>query len=45
VETSSSAAYEGAREFYASRGFDREAVIREFYGPGEDKIVFWESLV
>ena len=45
VETSSSGSYEGAREFYASRGFDREAVIREFYGPGEDKIVFWKSLV
>jgi GNAT superfamily N-acetyltransferase len=45
VETSSSAAYDGARTFYASRGFDREAVIREFYGPGEDKIVFWKSLV
>ena len=45
VETSSSAAYESARRFYASRGFDREAVIREFYGPGEDKIVFWKSLV
>jgi len=45
VETSSSAAYDGARRFYASRGFDREAVIREFYGPGEDKIVFWKSLV
>ena len=45
VETSSSAAYEGARGFYASQGFDREAVIRDFYGPGEDKIVFWKSLV
>lgn len=45
VETSSGSAYEGAREFYARRGFDKEAVIREFYGPGEDKIVFWKSLV
>jgi ribosomal protein S18 acetylase RimI-like enzyme len=45
VETSSGAAYEGARRFYSSRGFDREAVIREFYGPSDDKIVFWKSLV
>jgi len=45
VETSSGPAYEGARRFYASRGFDREAAIREFYGPDEDKIVFWKSLV
>jgi ribosomal protein S18 acetylase RimI-like enzyme len=45
VETSSGAAYEGARGFYAHQGFDREAVIREFYGPGEDKVVFWKSLI
>jgi ribosomal protein S18 acetylase RimI-like enzyme len=45
VETSSGDAYEGARGFYGRRGFDREAVIREFYGPGENKIVFWKSLV
>ncbi|MEP6762243.1 MAG: GNAT family N-acetyltransferase, partial [Sporichthyaceae bacterium] len=44
VETSSGSAYQGAREFYARLGFDREAVIREFYGPGDDKIVFWKSL-
>lgn len=44
VETSSGASYEGARRFYASRGFDHEAVIREFYGPGDDKVVFWKSL-
>lgn len=45
VETSSSAAFEEARSFYVSRGFAREAVIREFYGPGDDKVVFWKSLV
>jgi ribosomal protein S18 acetylase RimI-like enzyme len=45
VETSSGAAYDGARRFYASRGFTREAIIREFYGPGADKVVFWKSLV
>jgi ribosomal protein S18 acetylase RimI-like enzyme len=45
VETSSGEDYEGARGFYASRGFHREAVIREFYGPAEDKVVFWKSLV
>jgi ribosomal protein S18 acetylase RimI-like enzyme len=45
VETSSGDAYGGARGFYARRGFAYEAVIREFYGPGEDKVTFWKSLV
>ena len=45
VETSSGQAYEGARAFYARRGFDREAVIRQFYGPAEDKVVFWKSVI
>ena len=45
VETSSDAAFAQARSFYVARGFANEAVIREFYGPGDDKVVFWKSLV
>lgn len=45
VETSSTDQYEAARRFYEREGFDREARVREFYGPGDDKIVFWKSLV
>ncbi len=45
VETSSTADYDPARGFYQRAGFHREAVIREFYGPGDDKLVFWKSLV
>lgn len=45
VETSSTDDYEAARRFYGRAGFDREARIREFYGPHDDKIVFWQSLV
>lgn len=41
VETSSTEAYAPARSFYRSLGFDEEARIREFYGPGDDKVVFW----
>jgi ribosomal protein S18 acetylase RimI-like enzyme len=44
VETSSLERFEGTRQFYKRRGFDEEARIREFYGLGEDKIVFWKSL-
>jgi ribosomal protein S18 acetylase RimI-like enzyme len=44
VETSSLAAYEPARTFYRRNGFDEEARIRDFYGPGDDKIVYWKAL-
>lgn len=44
VETSSTDAYNAARHFYLRHGFNHEATIREFYGPGDDKIVFWKSL-
>jgi ribosomal protein S18 acetylase RimI-like enzyme len=45
VETSSLERFGGTRAFYERRGFIEEARIREFYGPGEDKIVFWKSLL
>jgi ribosomal protein S18 acetylase RimI-like enzyme len=45
VETSSTDPYQQARRFYAREGFDQEAVIREFYGPDDNKIVFWKRLV
>lgn len=45
VETSSTITYQGARRFYDREGFDREARVRDFYGPGDAKIVFWKSLV
>lgn len=44
VETSSTEQYVGARAFYLARGFDEEARIRDFYGPGDDKVVFWKAL-
>lgn len=44
VETSSTDAYERARSFYVARGFVEEARIREYYGPGDDKVVFWRRL-
>ena len=44
VETSSTAQYIGARRFYQARGFIEEARIRDFYGPGDDKVVFWKAL-
>ncbi len=45
VETSGTDQYQSARRFYERRSFDREARVREFYGPGDDKIIYWKSLV
>lgn len=44
IETSSTDQYTVARTFYLARGYDAEARIRDFYGPGDDKVVFWKSL-
>ena len=44
VETSSTDQYASSRAFYAAQGFDEEARIREFYGPGDDKVIFWKAL-
>lgn len=41
VETSSTDQYAGARAFYAALGFEEEARVRDFYGPADDKVVFW----
>lgn len=45
VETSSTDQYARTRDFYRANGYDEEARIRQFYGPNDDKIVFWKSLV
>lgn len=45
VETSSTDEYQSARYFYEREGFDREARVREFYGPGDHKIVYWKWLL
>ena len=45
VETSSLAGFAGTRLFYVAHGFDEEARIRDFYAPGEHKVVFWKSLM
>lgn len=44
VETSSLPNFELTRKFYDKLGYNREAVIREFYQKGEDKIVFRKKL-
>ncbi len=44
VETSGLNEFELTREFYDKCGYTREAIIRDFYRDGEDKVVFWKKL-
>jgi ribosomal protein S18 acetylase RimI-like enzyme len=44
VETSSTDQYARTRQFYPNRGYVEEARIRRFYGPDDDKVVFWKAL-
>ena len=44
VETSGLDNFALTREFYEKHGYDQEARIRQFYGPNDDKVIFWKSL-
>ncbi len=44
VETSGLPEFELTRKFYDKCGYKREAIIRDFYHDGEDKVIFWKKL-
>jgi ribosomal protein S18 acetylase RimI-like enzyme len=44
IETSGTAAYEPTRRFYVRNDYDREAVLRDYYRDGDDKVVFRKRL-
>jgi ribosomal protein S18 acetylase RimI-like enzyme len=44
VETSSLSEYENTRAFYLKIGYTQEAVIRDFWKEGDDKVIFWKKL-
>ena len=44
VETSSLDEYAQARAFYRKLGYHEEARIREFWAPGEDKLIFTKAI-
>ena len=45
IETSSLERFERTRAFYRKCGYEEEARIRDYYAPGDDKVVFWKSMV
>jgi ribosomal protein S18 acetylase RimI-like enzyme len=40
LETSGLETYESTRKFYEAAGYEREAVIRDFYKPGDDLVIY-----
>lgn len=44
TESLSQEGYGAARRFYRACAYDEAAVLREFYRPGEDLIIFTKSL-
>jgi ribosomal protein S18 acetylase RimI-like enzyme len=40
IETSGGGRYDGTRAFYERAGYDELARVRDFYAPGEDRVVF-----
>lgn len=40
IETSGRDDYNSTRHFYLKCGYEREAVVRDFYAPGDDKVIY-----
>jgi ribosomal protein S18 acetylase RimI-like enzyme len=44
VETSGQGKYQPTRDFYTHNHYHTEAVLKDFYGPGDDKFIFVKRL-
>jgi GNAT superfamily N-acetyltransferase len=44
IETSSRPQYDPTRAFYAARGYALEAELRDFYAPGDSKVIYVKVL-
>jgi ribosomal protein S18 acetylase RimI-like enzyme len=44
VETSGQEKYQPTRKFYLRFGYKEEAVLKGFYGPGDDKVIYVKRL-
>ena len=44
IETSGRAQYQPTRDFYLRRGYRRVARLKDFYAPGDDKLILTKSL-
>ncbi len=44
IETSGLDRFERTRTFYRTCAYEEEARVRDYYGPGDDKVIFWKSM-
>lgn len=44
VETSGTSDFKHTRNFYDTCAYTKEAVIRDFYEAGDDKVIFWKNI-
>jgi len=44
IETSATPLYAAARRLYESAGYTREAVVHDFYAPGDDMVIYSKHL-
>ena len=44
VETSGMARYLSTQKFYEKLGYKKEAVLKDFYAPGDDKIIYIKQI-
>ncbi len=45
IETSSKAMYRNTRRFYDRNGYRAEATLKEFYSPGDHKVIYVKALL
>ena len=45
IETSSRREYGSTRSFYERCGYHQEAVLKDFYSPGDDKMIYIKSML
>ncbi|HPG30705.1 MAG TPA: GNAT family N-acetyltransferase [bacterium] len=45
IETSNSEKYLSTRNFYLKCGYIQEAALKNFYGPGDDKVIYSKNII
>ncbi len=44
IQTSGRKLYEPTRDFYTALGYEQASQLKDYYGPGEDQIIFMKEI-